>query len=51
MLMAYIIFCCNVHLAIAEDDLKELPKSLVCILLSIAQIEVNRQQFSPLLYI
>ena len=51
MLMAYIIFCCNVHVTIVEGDLKELPKSLVCILLSIAQIAVNRLQFSPLLFI
>ena len=44
MLMSYIIFCCNVQLTIVEGDLKELPRSLVCILLSIAQIAVNTQQ-------
>lgn len=51
MLMAHIIFCCNVHVTMVEGDLKELPRSLVCILLSIAQIALNRLQFSPLLYI
>ena len=51
LMMAYVIFCCNVHVTIVEGDLKELSRSLVCILLSIAQIAVTRQQFSPLLYI
>jgi len=49
--ISYVIFCCNVYVTIVEGDLKELSRSLVCILLSIAQIAVNRQQFSPLLYI